>query len=136
MDMTVQISRSAWAAIHRSVAASPLEVCGLLLGRNGFVEEARACRNVHPAPASHFELDPAMLFAVLRAARAGGPQVIGHYHSHPSGDVMPSITDAAAATADGAVWLIVAGREARAWRAVRDGAVHGRFDPLPLVVAR
>ncbi len=122
-------------AICSSVAASSLEVCGLLLGRHDHIVEARACRNVHPSPATHFEIDPAALFAALRAARAGGPAVLGYYHSHPSGDAMPSMTDAAAAAADGAIWLIVGGAAARVWRAVRDGAVHGRFDPLALVVA-
>ncbi len=107
-------------------------MCGLLLDA-GEGAEPRPCANVHPAPATHFELDPAALIAAHRAARDGGPKVIGHYHSHPSGDAMPSIADAAHAAADGAVWLIVAGGEARAWRAARDGAVHGRFDPLRIV---
>jgi NADH-quinone oxidoreductase subunit E len=45
----------------------------LLLGCAGHVTQLVACRNVHPTPATHFELDPAALFAALRAARAGGP---------------------------------------------------------------
>lgn len=82
-----------------------------------------------------FEIDPAALFAALREARRGGPKVLGHYHSHPSGIAAPSLADAVAAAPDGAVWLIAARGEITAWRAVSDGAVHGRFDPLTLAIA-
>ena len=95
---------------------------------------ARACPNVHAEPSRHFEIDPAALLRAHREARAGGAAVIGHYHSHPSGDPTPSRTDAASAAPDGAIWLIV-GRGlgvdgARAWVAVEGGALHGRFDPV------
>ena len=113
-----QIVAEAWA--------SPDEICGLLLGDP---IEARSCANVHPEPARHFEIDPAALLRAHREARAGGAAVIGHYHSHPSGDPTPSRADAASAAPDGSVWLIVAGGTVRAWRAVDGGTVHGRFDP-------
>jgi proteasome lid subunit RPN8/RPN11 len=136
MDMTVTISRSLLQRIVSEAGRSSDEVCGLLFGSGDGITGMRACRNVHPTPATHFELDPAALFAALRSARAGGPAIVGHYHSHPSGRAHPSPTDAAAAAADGALWLIVGGAEATAWRAVRDGAVHGRFDPVGLAIAR
>src|SRR6476659_1863720 len=71
-------------------AAHPLEACGLLLGRAGLIEEVRACANVHPEPARHFEIDPQALVHAHRTARAGGPKVLGYYHSHPSGASVPS----------------------------------------------
>jgi proteasome lid subunit RPN8/RPN11 len=135
MDSTVRISRSSLDRIVADAERSSDEICGLLLGRGEDIVEVRPCRNVHPAPAARFELDPAALFAALRAARSGGPAVLGHYHSHPSGRAVPSVTDAADAAPDEALWLIVAGCEASAWRAVRDGAVHGRFDPVALAIA-
>ena len=135
MDRTLSISRSLLQRIVSEAGNSPHEICGLLLGADDAVAEVRACRNVHPDPATRFELDPAALFAALRAARHGGPALIGHYHSHPSGHAAPSAQDAADAAPDGRVWLIVAGDEVTAWRAVRDGAVHGRFDPLSLAIA-
>lgn len=131
MDRTLRISRSALVAIRAEAGAADDEICGLLLGAD--VAEARGCRNVHPHPAHHFEIDPAALLAAHRAARLGGPAVVGHYHSHPSGDASPSATDARAARPDGAIWLIVGGAALRAWIAVRDGTVHGRFDPVAIV---
>lgn len=91
------------------------EVCGLLLGRDRRIEAIGPAANVAPDPARHFELDPAVLIAAHRAARAGGLPVIGHYHSHPSGIAWPSATDAACASPDGSAWLIVAGEAARLW---------------------
>lgn len=102
--------------------SSDSEVCGLLFGTEGRIEAAEACANVAADPARTFEIDPAALFAAHRRARNGGPQVIGHYHSHPSGEALPSARDAAQAMGDGALWLILTAHEARLWRSVRPGA--------------
>ncbi len=112
--------------------ASPVEVCGLLLGCAGQIADIVPCANVADDPAIRFELDPRALIAAHRAARGGGPQVIGHYHSHPSGRAEPSPRDAADAAPDGSIWIIVAGEEVTAWRAVADGAMHGRFAAVTL----
>lgn len=130
--MYVTISTAALATIRADVAAAGArEACGLLLGAGGRVERALACANVAADPARRFEIDPATLLAAHRLARTGGPQVLGHYHSHPGGSPVPSPRDAADAAADGALWLIVGAREARLWRAVANGRVEGRFDPVP-----
>lgn len=122
--MKVAISRTALAAIRAHAAREPAqEACGLLLGAAGMVTEARPAANVAPDPARHFEIDPAALFAAIRAERAGGAALIGYYHSHPSGDARPSARDAADAAPDGRLWLIVAGAEITAWRATADGFV-------------
>jgi desampylase len=127
MGDTLRISSAALDRIVADAAGSADEICGLLLGDPA---QARACRNLHPEPARHFEIDPAALLRAHREARAGGAAVIGHYHSHPSGDPTPSRADAAGAPPDRSIWLIVGGGEARAWVAVDDGSVHGRFDPV------
>jgi proteasome lid subunit RPN8/RPN11 len=113
-------------------AASGNEVCGLLLGAEGRIDVILPAANVAPDPARHFELDPALLIRAHRAARSGGPAVIGHYHSHPSGIAVPSRTDAECAAPDGSLWLIVAGQEARLWLAGPNGAVNGRFTEISL----
>lgn len=121
------ISSEALAAIRVHAASSPdAEVCGLLLGGDT-IGIAVPARNVHPDPTRHFEIDPAALFAAIRAERAGGPALIGYYHSHPNGLAEPSATDRASAAPDGRLWLIVAGDAVTAWRA----GVNG-FDPVEL----
>ena len=131
--MSLTISSRDRARLLRLAASSPEEVCGLLLGSAGRIEEVRVCGNVAADPATAFEIDPAELLAAWRAVRVGGPAVIGHFHSHPNGSTRPSERDAAAASPDGQVWLIVAGGAIGAWRAVADGAVHGKFSPIQLV---
>lgn len=132
--MAVTISRMLLDQIQAIAAAGRAEVCGLLLGAAGRIEAIAPAANVAPDPARHFELDPVALIAAHRAAREGGEQIIGHYHSHPSGVAVPSATDAACAAPDGSLWLIVAGDNARLWVARGDGAGGVRFAPATLRV--
>ena len=126
MRMKVEISRCGVELIQREAAeAAPLEACGLLFGDARAILEAERCANVADEPATHFEIDPVALFAALRAERAGGRRIAGYWHSHPSGEPVPSATDTAMAAPDGKLWLIVAGERIGAWRAGPDG-----FEPL------
>jgi len=121
------------AVLHRIIAdanADPAcEQCGLLFGDSVRVADATPCANVATDPARTFEIDPAALFAALRAERTGGPKLIGYWHSHPSGDVRPSATDAAMAAADGKLWLIVAGEAFAVWRATGEAGAT-RFEAV------
>ncbi|OHD03992.1 MAG: peptidase [Sphingomonadales bacterium RIFCSPLOWO2_12_FULL_63_15] len=123
--MSVTISSLLRDRIVALAAADDGEICGLLLGQAGWIEAIAPAANVAADPARHFELDPAVLIAAHRAARSGGPKVVGYYHSHPSGVALPSATDAACAMPDGTLWLIVAGKEVRLWIAQpgQEGAV-------------
>ena len=101
--------------------AAPLECCGLLLGRNGIIERIGPACNVHRTPRTHFEIDPQALIDAHRAARHGGPQVIGYYHSHPNGVAAPSATDRAMAHGDRMVWAVIGSGEITFWRDEADG---------------
>jgi proteasome lid subunit RPN8/RPN11 len=117
-------------AIRSHAARSaPEECCGLLLGTGRAVEHAHPAANVAADPRRRFEIDPQALVDAQRAARAGGPQVIGYYHSHPAGPAEPSATDRAQAGHDGAVWAIAAPGGVAFWR---DG--EAGFVPLPYAV--
>ena len=96
--------------------AYPHECCGLLLGLEDIITAAQPARNLHPASLTHFELDPQTLIDAHRAARSGGPQVIGHYHSHPNGLDRPSTTDEAMRTGREMIWAIIANRTVTFWR--------------------
>ncbi len=121
--MTVEISSTLLQRLLNEARKAPTrEVCGLLFGTPERIDAAVPCANVAADPARHFEIDPVALFAAHRAARGGGPQAIGHYHSHPSGTAVPSPRDAQGAMGDGALWLILTAAEARLWRSSRAGA--------------
>ena len=106
-----------------------------MLFGDGRIEAATPARNVADDPTTAFEIDPATLLDTQRTERAGGPAVLGWYHSHPNGVLSPSSTDAARATPDGRLWLIAAGGAVAAWRAGASGPVLGRFTPVALVAA-
>ncbi len=125
--------------VSQAAQAPGAEVCGLLLADPGSQDRIASilpAANVAADPARRFEIDPAILIRAHRAERDGGPRIIGCYHSHPGGDPAPSAEDAAQAEPNGALWLICAGPP---WttslsRAVPEGRVQGRFDPVTLIV--
>lgn len=128
--MQIEVTSGTIATLLKEAAeAAPLECCGLLLGRDGRVLEARTAANVAADPARHFEIDPAALFAAHRAARSGGLDLIGYYHSHPTGHPLPSATDCEHASGDGRAWAIIAGGEVTFWYDGTDG-----FAPLACLV--
>jgi proteasome lid subunit RPN8/RPN11 len=115
--MRLEISRDVLAGIRAEVAgAHPLEACGLLFGGAGGIDGWQVAYNIAEYPEREFEIDPTVLFAALRAERAGGPRLIGYWHSHPNGKAEPSALDREAAQNDGKVWLIFAGDDVTAWR--------------------
>ena len=125
--MTVEVSSALIEELlAHAFAAHPLEACGLLFGGGGVVHAVVACRNVHPLPERHFEIDPQALIDAHRAARAGGPVLLGYWHSHPQGPPEPSATDRAHAAGDGSIWAIVGQGRVGWWRDTPDG-----FEPLP-----
>ncbi|WP_309623816.1 M67 family metallopeptidase [Novosphingobium sp.] len=112
--------------IAEAARAHPRECCGLLLGQGERVALAQPTANVHPRPERHFEIDPGALIGAHRAARGGGLELLGYYHSHPNGLARPSATDAAQASGDGRIWAIVAAGSVSWWRDTAKG-----FEPLP-----
>ena len=108
--MTLQVTSELFdALLAQAEAAHPRECCGLLFGsaEQARIDALEPAANVHSQPETHFEIDPQVLIDAHRAARSGGPELVGYYHSHPDGKPRPSATDAAMAARDGMVWAIV-----------------------------
>jgi len=125
--MALEVSSTVISQILAEAArAHPDECCGILLGTAGRIEGILPAANVHPTPRTHFDIDPRALIEAQRADREGERQVLGYYHSHPTGEPAPSATDRAMAARDGMIWAIVAAGRVAFWRS---GA--GAFEPLP-----
>lgn len=145
--MIVRFASGVIKSLHDAAAAAhPHECCGLVTGKPGLIEAVVPARNVSPHPDTSFEIDPATLMRTHREVRSQNRQVIGHYHSHPNGSQQPSQRDAARATHNGQLWLIIAAGNVSAWQAVTrpetngettdaadDGCVHNRFLPVRLL---
>lgn len=120
--------------ILQATSACPdKEICGLLIGKANSVIEIRPMKNKAAHPERFFEMEEADLIRSHREARERGLKVIGHYHSHPSGNCRPSHWDAALAH-DGQYWLIAASNKIEGWYAGKNGVVEGIFHPCRLVV--
>lgn len=108
MGMEIEVTRGVIATlVEEATCAYPRECCGLLIGRGLRIERAVPAANIHPLPERHFEIDPQVLIDAHRAARAGGPELVGYYHSHPNGHPLPSPSDCEHA-GDRKVWAIIA----------------------------
>jgi proteasome lid subunit RPN8/RPN11 len=121
--------------VRDAEAAGPIEICGLLLGEPGLIAGLAPVTNAHPEPGRGFALDPAGHVQAARAAREAGKTVVGHYHSHPSGNARPSQADAARAQEQDVYWMIVGAGEARLWISRRGGSTLGSFDPIELALS-
>ncbi len=87
-----------------------LECCGLLAGSDGVISAIFPAQNVHAAPETAYEIAPNDLFRLFREIRAQGLELLGIYHSHPSGENAPSTTDIERAYYPDASYLIVSPR--------------------------
>ncbi|WP_254861641.1 desampylase [Halovivax gelatinilyticus] len=98
------------AIIDRAVEGAPNEVCGVLAGTDGnhvrIVDRAIPTPNAAVEPETTYEIDPVTLLETVESIEAGGDDVVGFYHSHPTGPPEPSATDVADATWEGYAYLI------------------------------
>jgi proteasome lid subunit RPN8/RPN11 len=117
--------------VAHAVEDLPNECCGLLIGTHEMVEDASRARNAKRSR-TKFQVEPADHFAAIRRARAAGLEIIGAYHSHPTGPSGPSETDRLRLTDPSMFHVIVSlAHGTRTVRAFR--LADGNFSPLELV---
>ncbi len=103
------------AMLAHARSGYPHEACGVLVGgtRDGRVSVERivtVANRETERPAVRYQIAPADLIEVQRAARADGLDVVGYFHSHPDHPARPSETDrriAAEGLSDGVVHVVV-----------------------------
>jgi [CysO sulfur-carrier protein]-S-L-cysteine hydrolase len=117
------------AIVLQARRESPLETCGLLVGRAGVVVRLVPTTNAEASP-TRYTIPAVEHLAAVRAARHDGLEVVGAYHSHPRSDAVPSVTDVGHAFPN--FVFVIAGLEPeaalRAWQ-----LVDGNFVELRLV---
>jgi proteasome lid subunit RPN8/RPN11 len=75
---------------------APLEACGLLAGKQNQVEKVIFVRNQAQSPV-RFVMDPYQQLQAFEWIDSSGLELLGIFHSHPSGPYTPSETDIAEA---------------------------------------
>ena len=133
--MALKITRHTLAGmIEHARDCSPLECCGLLVGKDDLIDEYVRARNVRQSPVA-YEIDPQEHIAVRKNLRARGRSVLGAYHSHPRTSAVPSATDVAEAHYDGQFFYLIVSLEheppdVRAYRRIGDGLVAVDVDTV------
>lgn len=122
------------AVLEHAQAGFPLEVCGILGGSGGRVASHHPMTNTD-ASNDHFMMDPKEQFAVVKALRAAGEEMLAIYHSHPESPARPSQEDIRLALTPNVSHLIVSlmERETPVAKAFRIEA--GGVEPVELAIA-
>lgn len=104
-----------WQEMRRHVAAqAPLEACGLLAGKQDSVETVLRVRNAEQSPV-RFRIDAQEQYNAFEWIDANGLDLIGIFHSHPSGPETASPTDITEAAYE--VVHVIWSRRMRTWNA-------------------
>lgn len=96
------------------IAQAPLEACGLLVGKGDTVEAVLNVRNAEQSPV-RFRMDPQEQYNAFMWIEANELELLGIYHSHPSGPEAVSATDIAEAAYD--VVHVIWSHSNRTWKA-------------------
>lgn len=78
--------------IAQGLATPEIEVCGILAGKDGAVEEIYPMTNADNS-IEHFTMRPEEQFAVIKDIRRNGLQMLAIYHTHPETPARPSEED-------------------------------------------
>jgi len=104
---------------------TPLEACGLLAGKGARAEKMIGVLNQAKSP-KRFVMDPYEQLHAFDWIESNGFELVGIFHSHPTGPETVSATDIAEAAYE-VVHLILAPRQNQ-WQArgfwIEDGAAH------------
>jgi proteasome lid subunit RPN8/RPN11 len=111
----------------------PLEVCGILGGKDGAVSLLYRMTNTDLSN-EHFMMDPREQFAVVRDLRAQDLDMAAIYHSHPETPARPSEEDIRLALTPGVSHLIVSLAVAEVPTARSFRISDGRVEPEELVL--
>ena len=78
--------------VKQSKQEYPNEACGILAGKDGYVEKIYEMINVEKSP-SFFSMNPQEQFKVNKDIRKSGFEMMGIYHSHVKSQAYPSSED-------------------------------------------
>lgn len=113
--------------------ALPNECCGLLAGRGRKVTRLFRAANALASPTA-YEIRPRELFALFRRMREEKLELVGIYHSHPTGENLPSGRDRERAYYPETPYVIVSPRASAAQPARAFLLSEGSVQELPVDV--
>jgi proteasome lid subunit RPN8/RPN11 len=111
MPSAIRIHRQILTRLLEHAREEPLkECCGLLAGRSGIITRGFLATNAADDSGRAYEIAPEELFRMMREIRAVGLELLGIYHSHPTGENQPSARDVERAYYPDVTYFIVSPR--------------------------
>lgn len=110
---------------------APLESCGLLAGKNDRVETVILVRNQAQSPA-RFVMDPYEQLKAFDWIESNRLDLLGIFHSHPTGPETTSATDIAEAAYE--VVQLIWSRNQNRWQVRGFWIENGRATEVPLQI--
>ena len=92
--------------VKQAKAEAPIEVCGILAGKDGEVEKLYKMTNADQS-SDHFMMEPKEQFKVAKDIRSAGLEMLAIYHSHPITPARPSDEDIRLALTPNITYIIV-----------------------------
>jgi proteasome lid subunit RPN8/RPN11 len=115
MIKVLKLKPEHWQTMRRHVAAqAPIEACGLLAGKQDSVESVLKVQNADQSPV-RFRMDAQEQYDAFMWMDANGLDLVGIFHSHPTGPETVSPTDIAEAAYE--VVHIIWSRTKQIWSA-------------------
>jgi [CysO sulfur-carrier protein]-S-L-cysteine hydrolase len=115
MKQRLTIGKDYWQEMLEHVDGhAPLEACGLLAGKEDRVEKVILVRNQAQSPV-RFVMEPYEQLQAFTWIESNGLDLLGIFHSHPSGPDTASMTDIAEAAYD--VVHLIWSKDQNGWKA-------------------
>jgi proteasome lid subunit RPN8/RPN11 len=132
MISRLSLSKKQWVEMHTHVARQiPLEACGLLAGKNEQVKKVLLVRNQAQSPV-RYVMDPYEQLKAFNWIESHNLDLLGIFHSHPTGPETASATDIAEAAYE-VVYLIWSLSDG-IWKARGFYIENGQALDVPLVI--
>ncbi|MFC5700417.1 Mov34/MPN/PAD-1 family protein [Cohnella faecalis] len=119
----------------------PYEACGIVLAAQSDTEGNEALmkpdsfaivRNVSTNPERTFRFSPEEYVAAVYEAQKNQRRLVGFFHSHPTGEPLPSFEDGQGSLSWGTYWIVGLGKESGPEIAVYRRDEAGDWLPLSL----
>jgi len=133
-ELTFTLTAAQWQEIVAHVQSErPNEACGLLGGEGGEVRQVYLVENIRHSP-MEYEMHPEQQVRAMLDIETRGGELIGIFHSHPSGPPAPSTTDVKRAYYPEAMYLIVSPGESGGWQGRGFRIEGGHVEAVPLQI--